>query len=247
MILTCPQCETRYQADAAKFQPAGRNVRCAKCGHVWHQDAPQAEPDAASEIVIDDTPEPVAPPPQPVAAPAPLPAAPRPQTFAPNPIIAREAPTVQRPASAWPMRLAVGAGWVVLLLIVLAIGWSALAFRQQIATVWPQSASLYNAVGVKTNAGGIDIQNVSFKRNPENGVPVLAVSGLLNNTTSRELPVPQIRVALIDNDRHELYHWTFVPGVMTLKPGQTAPFLTRLSNPPAEASHYELRFARADE
>jgi predicted Zn finger-like uncharacterized protein len=254
MILTCPQCETRYQADASKFLPAGRNVRCAKCSHVWHQDAPAAEPDAASEVVIDDTPEPAAPPP-PAAAPVPPPVSPnsppRAQAFAPNPIITREtAPAAVVPRashSPWPGRLALGAGWVALVLIVLAIGWSAFAFRQQIATVWPQSAALYNAVGVKTNAGGIDIQNVSFKRAPENGQLVLAVSGLLNNTTARELPVPQIRVALIDNDRHELYHWTFVPGVMTLKPGQTAPFLTRLSNPPAEASHYELRFAKADE
>ena len=33
MILTCPQCATRYQADASKFPAAGRSVRCAKCGN----------------------------------------------------------------------------------------------------------------------------------------------------------------------------------------------------------------------
>ena len=42
MILTCPACSTRYQADEAKFQPEGRQVRCAKCGHVWHQAGPDA-------------------------------------------------------------------------------------------------------------------------------------------------------------------------------------------------------------
>ncbi|MBV9063997.1 MAG: zinc-ribbon domain-containing protein, partial [Alphaproteobacteria bacterium] len=34
MILTCPQCATRYHAGDHSFTPAGRKVRCAKCGHV---------------------------------------------------------------------------------------------------------------------------------------------------------------------------------------------------------------------
>jgi len=40
MILACPECRTRYQTDALNFPPAGRKVRCAKCGHIWHQQAP---------------------------------------------------------------------------------------------------------------------------------------------------------------------------------------------------------------
>ncbi|MDB5741378.1 MAG: hypothetical protein JWP16_2418, partial [Alphaproteobacteria bacterium] len=32
MILTCPNCDTRYSVDGTKFPPAGRTVRCAKCG-----------------------------------------------------------------------------------------------------------------------------------------------------------------------------------------------------------------------
>jgi len=238
MILTCPQCATRYQADAAKFMPAGRNVRCAKCGHMWHQEAPAAEMGPPEEIVAVDE-----PPPAPVAAPP----VPRPTAFAPNPVIARAPVAEPRAPSQWPMRVAVGAGWLGLVAIVLLIGWSALTYRQQIAALWPQSASLYHAVGLKANPTGIDIQDVTYHRGSEAGQSVLAVTGILTNATSRELPVPQIRVALIDDDRHELYHWTFVPGVMTLRPGQSAKFVTRLSNPPSGARHFELRFARAGE
>src|SRR5207253_2780085 len=43
MIITCPQCETRYTADAASFSASGRKVRCSKCGHLWHQAAPEPE------------------------------------------------------------------------------------------------------------------------------------------------------------------------------------------------------------
>ena len=247
MILTCPQCSTRYQTDAAKFQPAGRNVRCAKCGHVWHQDAPEPEPDVDSDIIAAEAPpEPVAA--TPIAtqeADAPLS---RPQTFTPNPVTARDrVQTSFAEPSNLPMRLAVGAGWLALIAIILLIGWSALRFRQQIATVWPQSASLYSAVGLKANASGLNIQDVAYHRGFENGQAVLSVTGVLSNTSARELPVPQLRVGLIDDDRHELYHWTFTPDVLTLKAGQSTKFLTRLSNPPAAASHFELRFAKAGE
>jgi predicted Zn finger-like uncharacterized protein len=243
MILTCPQCTTRYQADAAKFQPAGRNVRCAKCGHLWHQDPPPAETDAASDIaVIDDFP----PPPPP--APEPMPA--RPAAFAPNPAISRETVRMVAPPAAkskLPGLLATLFGWAGLIALILIVGWTAMTFRQQIATVWPQSASLYKALGMKTNATGIDIQEVSVRQTTDAGQKVLTISGLITNPTAHELPVSPIRVGLIDDDRHELYHWTFVPNVMTLRAGQTAKFTTRINDPPPGARHFELRFAKAGE
>jgi len=141
----------------------------------------------------------------------------------------------------------VGVGWVALIALILLVGWSAMTFRQQIATVWPQSASVYSAMGVKTNATGVDIQDVTLQRSNGGGENALTVSGILKNGTARELPVPQVRVALIDDDRHELYHWMFTPSVMTLKAGQSSKFSTRLSNPPAGAKRFELRFAKAGE
>ncbi len=241
MILTCPQCSTRYQADAAKFQPSGRNVRCAKCGHLWHQDAPPVETDMTPDIaVVDDTPAPPTPEPMPA----------RPAAFSPSPTVSREAVHMVTPPEApsrVPAQLMTGLGWVGLIALVLLVGWTAMIFRQQIATVWPQSASLYSALGVKTNATGIDIRDVSYQFRNQDGQRVLVVSGVLDNQTTRELPVPQIRVALIDDDRHELYHWNFVPGIMTLKTGQTSKFSTRLTDPPAGARHFELRFAKAGE
>lgn len=249
MILTCPQCATRYQADAAKFRPAGRNVRCAKCAHLWHQDPPPDESDPIAELVApepeEQRPEPAPPPPPP---PVMRTAPPRAEAFAPSPVIAREAAAAEpRAKSRWPRRAGIVLGWAALIAVVLALGWSALAFRQQIATIWPQSASVYAALGMKAQTSGLDIQNYATTRVNEAGQPVLVVTGTVANTGMHELPMPEIRAALTDEDRRELYQWKFMPGVATLKPGQSVKFRSRLTNPPGGGSHVELRFAREGE
>src|SRR5205809_6048967 len=50
MILTCTSCDTRYSVDGSKFPAAGRTVRCAKCGHSWHQVGETPEPEPAPSV-----------------------------------------------------------------------------------------------------------------------------------------------------------------------------------------------------
>lgn len=235
MILTCPACETRYQADEAKFPPDGRMVRCAKCGHVWHQPGPAAapEPDVAA-IAPAREPEPRA------SAPEPDPIFSSIRAFAPKP----QAPSVERTPIPWGAMLGVAAGWIALIAVVLVIGYSIVKYRQEIAMIWPQSAGVYSSLGLKVNNRGIDFVHVDYHRESEDGQVVLAVTGTIVNDGDRELPVPQsVRVTLSDASNHELYHWNFTPNVQTLKPGQSSTFLTRLSSPPAAATHLEVRFS----
>lgn len=44
MILTCPECGTRYVVKDGAIPPGGRQVRCASCKHSWHQDPDVADP-----------------------------------------------------------------------------------------------------------------------------------------------------------------------------------------------------------
>ena len=46
MIIGCPSCRARFRVGPQALGRSGRNVRCAKCGHLWHQSPPDkpAEP-----------------------------------------------------------------------------------------------------------------------------------------------------------------------------------------------------------
>lgn len=263
MIISCPSCETRYQVDEAKFPPQGRTVRCAKCANSWHQAAP--EPDADIAVEAAPAPEPArAPEPVSASAPSPAPSS-EPEVRPTSSIRATYQPPTPTPPAAKPARgpllpelqgpilpiIGVVAGWLVLIGVVLAIAISAVRYRQDIAAIWPQSAGVYSSLGMKVSASPIDFRNVDYHREVEDGVTVLAVTGRIVNNGRRELPVPQtIRVTLNDGDNRELYHWSFHPRlangtpVTTLKPGESVPFVTRLSSPPAASRHLEVRFVK---
>jgi Protein of unknown function (DUF3426). len=238
MILTCPSCTTRYEVDVAKFPPAGRDVRCVKCGHVWHamaelDEVPETEFSTAfAEETQDFVPQ----------------RDPEPQIEAEEESSRRRVRTVTVDPVPWYSRKAIlTAGWLGLVAVVIVIGAIATVYRSEVVGSWPKSATAYSTIGVKMEPSGLKISDVSSSEAPQNGQIVLTVAGALTNVTSHELPVPQIRVGLVDRDKRELYHWTVAPQILTLKPGQSTRFVTRLSNPPEKAATYEVRLAKAGE
>jgi predicted Zn finger-like uncharacterized protein len=237
MILSCTSCGTRYSVDGAKFPAAGRTVRCAKCGNSWHQ-AAEAPPELAPEPVM------AAAASGSVAHPSPNDAENIASGPSPVRVFAPQSATPEPRAPIGPA-LAVVAGWAGLIAVVLLIAVSAVRYRQDIAVIWPQSAGVYSSLGLHVNTSGIDFRQVDYRRESEDGQVVLAVTGVIVNAGSRQLPVPQtVRVTLSDASNHELYHWTFKPSTAVLAPGQSIPFVTRLSSPPAAARHLEVRFAK---
>jgi len=245
MILTCPSCSTRYQADGARFVPPGRNVRCAKCGHVWFQTAPEADREPEPEPVFAEVVQ-IAPHPAP-STPAPTaPTATRDSAVKPTPKPA-DAPRPKVRKLPQGSLLADAIAWAALILLAMMIGWTAVQYRQTIVELWPGIAPLYEVMGLQVQPEGIALADIAYQHEVEDGQPVLAVTGKVVNISNRELPVPVIRVMLSDDAKHEIYHWTFDAGVRSLQPGAESAFVTRLSSPPPEARNLNIRFAEAGE
>jgi predicted Zn finger-like uncharacterized protein len=255
MILTCPECATRYDVDAAKFPAAGRKVRCKKCAHVWFQPGPESEsvapPEPEEAPVPQEQPEPpVAPPAPEYSEPSSAEAA---SDFADEDVdddaddvdAPRVALAPRRPA---PVRGAAAiAGWAALVGVILVIGWAATSYHQQIAMTWPKSASLFSHLGMAVNTRGLDFADIRHSRQSEDGHPVLVITGKLVNVSTRQIKVPSLRVTLSNAASRAIYGWSFSPGTNLLAPGQSLTFRTRLSDPPAAAARVDIRFADSAE
>ena len=63
MIVRCTACATRYLVDSTALGEDGRRVRCANCGHVWHQ-APTADAPEESGLAATPSPAPLNRPPE---------------------------------------------------------------------------------------------------------------------------------------------------------------------------------------
>lgn len=251
MILTCPNCATRYQTDATIAAP-GRNVRCAKCGQVWFQSPPELEPEPMPEMEME-------------LAPAEASAHAEETAYAthahsthaeysdagaveeqPYRVTEYERPRTVAPPKQGPSFLRV-AGWAVLIVIVLAVLYAIISYRESIATAWPQTSSIYAAIGMPVNVLGLALNDVTPAQTFDAGQAQLEVSGRVVNVADRDIRVPRLRVALIDADAREIYRWTFDSGLRILGPGQGGGFTTRLNAPPREAQHVSVRFAEAGE
>ncbi|MES1989959.1 MAG: zinc-ribbon domain-containing protein [Pseudomonadota bacterium] len=138
-------------------------------------------------------------------------------------------------------------GWVVLVLFVAGTIYSVVQYRREIAAFWPSTARLYEAAGAPINLVGFELAKVTYERQDENGLPVLAIKGEVVNVSGETKRVPRIRVGLRDENQQELYHWTFALAESELKPATKAEFTTRLSSPPAGARDLEVRFVEPNE
>lgn len=249
MILTCPECATRYEVDGANFPAGGRKVRCKKCGNVWHQ---PGEPQNVERAEIEETIfNPPAEPsvPEPEQKPTVEPEIGRePEWRAPeSESDAQEEDDASKPRKVVAIGALTIAGWAGLVVAVLMIGWSVATFRTQIVSAWPKSASLFLGLGMTVNARGLDFADVHHTRQTEDGQPVLLITGKLVNVSSKKLDVPPLRVTLSDENSRPLYEWSFEPSNSPLAPGQSVRFRTRLSNPPSAARHVDIRFADGSE
>ena len=94
----------------------------------------------------------------------------------------------------------------------------------------------------------LQINNINLTREVmadpegEEDVPLLLVSGRVQNLSEQVQSVPDIRIALNNGEGVELYHWTVTADVIRLAPGQVTGFETETQSPPVDARKLSIRF-----
>ena len=206
-------------------------MRCARCSHQWDQepqtdvyDEPEAEEFDSADTDETDGEE-------------------GGDEQAASPIARRS-----RRAAAASTRNARGGwiGWAILIVVLAALGSGGVFFRLTIVEVWPPATPLYEMVGLSLDKPeqplGLEIGKVAYEQNREAGQPVLRVTGEVTNVSEAVVVVPRLRVALEDENKRVLYHWTVSLSKSELDPGAVVPFSTRLPNPPKNARNLSVTF-----
>lgn len=140
-----------------------------------------------------------------------------------------------------------GAGWrlpvpMTIVLIGIAILATFFLGREQVVRTVPDSATVYETLGVPVNLRGVDFQEVRGANEIVDGVVVLVVEGKLVNITARPIDLPRLRLAVRDVTGKEIYTWTATAPKPQLGPGEAAPFRSRLASPPPDGATVEVRF-----
>lgn len=221
MILSCPDCSTRFAIDADKLRPDGRRVKCGKCAHVWFESAPVPDPEAqADEPPLHVTPL-------------------EPEEQSSIPV--RNLPAVLRARKAKSART----GWIVsvgLLAAVLAVLWFA---REPIARAVPQAEAVYAAVGIA--AFPLPGEGLIIEFDPKTEDGSLTLKGEIINTTNGVRDIPGLRVVITDAANVTLKAWEFTSDVRRLGPGETVPFTTETDSVPADAANVSILFTNPDD
>lgn len=244
MILTCTSCSTRYYADDAAIGSAGRTVRCAACGFSWFAE-PQLELRTAAEA-----PEAVK-----AAAPAQEPLTrervERLRRAAEQPGPAPSAAAKFRAQQAERMRRertrAAAVVWAATGAALAASATGMVAFRQDVAEVWPRSASAFAALGLEVNVYGLEFYDLSVERAFDGPTPILLVSGEVRNIGRDDKLVPPVRVSLRDTRSQEIFELVNAITDQPIPAGGAVPFQIRVENPPADAVDLEATFANFSE
>lgn len=219
MILSCPDCHTRFAIDAAHLAPDGRRVKCGKCAHVWYESMP--EPDDDAPLPIEVTPY-------------------HPEEDSRG--SRRNLPALNRPRSSGrAARLA----WIVsavLLGTILVVLWFG---RGPIALAVPQAESLYASIGIDAfppPGEGLEIElNVSA----EDGKLVL--KGEVINISNGARDIPELYVLISDADKNMLKSWSFTIETRHLGPGERASFASQTEEIPTQAANVSVLFTNPSE
>lgn len=257
MRVTCPECESKFRVPEQALGPAGRKLRCSKCGHEWFQEPVGGKPAAKGKPKARSAREPEPPADEPELEAR--------DAFHQSPdadLEAGELRAMREEAEMEPPPLGGGLSRFrvarppeptdrrlptpLLALAAAAVAIPAILFagRAALVEMWPATALLYDTVGlhVPVPGEGLVLQNVYVQRRQEGSVPLLVVTGEIRNPGDELRSLPALRGTVLDAHGDELQSWLFTAEVPQLLPGDTGRFQSELAAPAEAAAKVNVTF-----
>lgn len=234
MILTCPECATRYFVEDERLGAIGRTVRCAACGSAWraHADEPLELVNTTEGAIARAPGEPLSF--KPVEPPAleDLPAPELPKAF-------RAKAEQQR-----RMRQAAAAGvvWAGMACAFVALFAASYFMRTEVVRMFPRAAGAYAMANIKVNPTGLEFRQVKAVPAPD-GLAAVTVSGVVQNVDDETHASPPLRVTLLDKAKKPMASRVVMLPQTPIAPGKTMAFSVALPDPDASAADVDLVFA----
>jgi predicted Zn finger-like uncharacterized protein len=241
VIVSCPACATRFSLDASLLGPNGRNVRCAKCGHRWRQQAPEQVESLAAEVAASE-PATATPAPQQTMAPGlaallggQAAATPRPATVVVPPKLKPQAPA--RQIGMWPWVLAAG--------ILCGLAVAAYFYQDPISRMVPGADSVYALLGMGSDDPARELEIGNLKSEQRSGL--IAVRGDVYNPKDTPLKIPPLRVVAYDASQKPIgTPLDFRTQESEIAPGETITFRILYENAPNGMKSFRVVFAKID-
>jgi hypothetical protein len=137
--------------------------------------------------------------------------------------------------------------WTALILVLFAFNVALIGARSEVVRFFPQTASLFSAVGLPVNLRNLKFENMRISKEAQEGLSSLVVEGTIVSVANKPTEVPRLRFAARDDAGQEVYAWTALPGRSILSPGEKLDFRSRFVSPPENAVDVMVRFSNGQD
>ncbi len=245
MIVTCPECSTRYHLKEDDIGANGRTVRCSQCEASWfvaadfdaatlrdnetefmpHDKKPKSEFSQSESLLSEDPLSPLGLQNNGMIEPH---------------VAMRDKADNQRRRR----RLgSVAAIWAIPLLIVGSGVLGSYVFRQDIVNAEPATATVYKAFGINVSLSGLTIERPVTESAMVDGKAVLVINSAVRNISSGPRDVPLIEFSLHNRSGDRLVSWLVDTKSAQLDQKGRVEFGSEYPEPPLDAVNLRYKFA----